>query len=125
MSSYAKEITIDKKVPLNELQRKEAREKLNKQYKEESKIVKGVFKNIECPGGTLEFPYKKFPQDPIILYKLEDGQSYDVPLCVAKHINNQCVEKKHEYIVDAKGNKTIDVNKKRQRYQFLSTEFME
>lgn len=124
MSAYATEINMEKKVVLNELQKKDAKEKLAKQYKEESRIVKGVFKNLESPGGSVEFPYRKFPQDPIMIYKLEDGKTYDVPLAVARHINITCNEKKHRYVVDKDGNKTQDVQPSRQRYQFLSTDFM-
>lgn len=125
MSTYVKEINLEKRVPLTELKKKEAKEKLDKQHKEESRLVTGVFKNLECPGGGLEFPFRKFPQDPIRIYTFEDGKSYEVPLAVAKHINKTCNEKRHKYIIDKDGNKTVDVLPNRQRYQFLSVDFME
>jgi hypothetical protein len=124
MAGSFTEIRIEKPKPLTELKKKEAKELLDKKWKEDSRLVKGVFKNLECPGGSLEFPYREYPQDPYMIYKMEDGGTYEVPLGVAKHINVRCNEKMHEHIVDANGKKTVDVVKGRQRYQFLSTEFM-
>lgn len=121
---YVREITGEKRKPLSVEKKKEAEAKTKELHAEESKLVKGVFKNLEAPGGKLEFAYRAFPQDPIRLYEFEDGGSYEVPVSVAKHINKTCNEKQHKWIVDAAGNKTIDVIKGRQRYQFLSTEFM-
>lgn len=123
MTSYVREIHMKGSSTLSTQQKKEAKEKLDKVYKEESKLVKGTFKNLECPGGEIEFQFKKFPQDPLRVYTLEDGKNYDLPLCVAKHINNTCNIKQHEYVVDKLGNKTIDMNKGEQRYQFLSADF--
>lgn len=124
MTGYMTEIRVEKTKPLTEIKKKEAKDLLDKKYKEDSKLVKGVFKNLECPGGGVEFPFREYPQDPYIIYKFEDGKTYEVPLGVAKHINIRCNEKMHKHIVDPDGNKTVDVVKGRQRYQFLSTDFM-
>ena len=123
MTSYVREIHMQGKDKLTTQQKKDAKEKLDKVYKEESKLVNGTFKNLECPGGEIEFQFKAFPQDPIRVYTLADGGTYDLPLCVAKHINNTCNIKQHERVVDALGNQTIDMNKGEQRYQFLSSDF--
>lgn len=122
--SFVKEISLEKPIPLSPEKKKEVKALLDKQYAEESKLVKGVFKNIECPGGTESFAFRKFPQDPIRMYELADGQTYEIPLAVARHINNTCNEKQHQWVVDAQGKKTVDVTRGRQRFQFLSTEFM-
>ena len=124
MTSYVQEITMEKKTPLSATRKKEAADLLAAKHKEDSKLVKGTFKNLECPGGGLEFSFRMYPQDPLCLYRLEDGKSYEVPLAVAKHINVTCNERQHKYIIDIEGNKTIDLVKNRQRYQFLSNEFM-
>lgn len=121
---YVREITGEKRKALSAEKKREAEERNKKLHQEESRLVKGVFKNLEAPGGRLEFAFKAFPQDPIRIYEFEDGQSYEVPLCVAKHINNTCNEKAHRWLTDSEGRKTIDVARSRQRYQFLSTEFM-
>lgn len=122
--SYATEFQLKQKTPLSSERKKEAKELLEKQWKEESILVKGVFKNLECPGATESFPFRKYPQDNPMIYTLEDGKTYEIPLAVARHINNTCNEKVHKYIVDSEGKKTIDRTKGRQRFQFLSTEFM-
>ena len=110
-------------VPLTDLQKKEAKEKLNKLYKEESRKVWGVFKNLESPGADLEFHFKKFPQDPWQKITLKDGEKCELPLSIARHLNTRIV-KQHSYVVDEIGNRTIDKNQGEQKCQFLSTEFM-
>ena len=123
MTAYVKDIARESRIPVSGTKKKEVADLIASKHKEESKLVKGVFKNLEAPGGMLEFPFREYPQDPVRMYKLEDGKTYEVPLCVAKHINKTCNERAHNYVVDVEGRKTIDMTKKRQRYQFLSTEF--
>lgn len=124
MTSYVQEITLERKVPLSATKKKEVADLLAAKHKEDSKLVKGTFKNLECPGGGLEFTFRMYPQDPLCKYTFEDGKSYEVPLAVARHINVVCNERQHKYIIDMNGQKTIDLVKNRQRYQFLSNEFM-
>ena len=121
--SFVQDITLPHKDPLTAPQKKEAKEKLDKAYKEESKLVKGVFKNLESPGSEIEFSYKKYPQDPIRKYTLKDGESYEIPLYLARHLNNDCRIKQSSNVVDVMGNRTVKPTPI-QRYQFLSTEFM-
>lgn len=122
---YFKDITLDTRIALTANQKKAAKEKLDAQYKEESKLVKGMFKNIEAPGGNLEFAYRKYPQDPLRIYTFEDNKEYEVPLDVAKHINNNCVEEGSLSYYDSDGNMLANPKKHpdRQRYQFISREF--
>lgn len=122
--SFVQDITLEGKVPLTKLEKEESRKKLEEEYKKVSKLVKGVFKNLEAPGGTLEFTLRLYPQDPVRKYTFEDGGEYEIPLYVAKHINKTCNEKQHQHVVDKNGKKTVDVTKGKQRYEFLSTEFM-
>jgi hypothetical protein len=124
MTAYVQEITLEKRAPLSATKKKEVADLLAAKHKEDSKLVKGMFKNLECPGGGLEFAFRMYPQDPHCIYKFEDGKTYEVPLCVARHINVTCNERQHKFVVDKDGNKTTDVVRNRQRYQFLSTEFM-
>ena len=123
-TSYMQEIHVAKSEPLSDAKKKESETLLSKKHKEESRLVKGVFKNLESPGGEIEFPFRMFKQDPLVIYKLQDGESYEVPLCVAKHLNQNCNIKQHHQVIDKEGKKTIDLKKGIQRYQFLSTEFM-
>ena len=124
--SYVTEIGIDTKKPITDTRKKDAKEKLNKEYEEDSRLVTGIFKNLEAPGGTLEFAYRKYPQDPTRLYKFEDGKEYEVPICVAKHINTDCVIQHHKYLINLDGDRIVEKDKKNsvQRYQFLSKDYM-
>jgi len=124
MSNFVQEIHMKGKNNLTDLQKKMAKDKLSKLHKEESKLVKGRFKNLEAPGGNIEFAFKMFPQDPLRIYTLEDGETYEIPLCVAKHLNNNCIVRQSHFVVDVNGNKFVDTKHGEQRYQFLSTEFM-
>jgi hypothetical protein len=49
---------------------------------EGNKIVHGRFRNIESPGSPLHFNYN------MTKYELWDGVEYDLPLKVARHLNN-------------------------------------
>lgn len=126
--SYVVDLSIDKRLPPSDAKKKEAKELLAKKHKEDSKLVKGIFKNLEAAGGTVMFPYRIYPQDPIRYYTLEDGKEYEVPIGVAKHINITCNEKAFETYKTLGGDPT-DVPKirtipNRQRYQFNSSEYM-
>ncbi|MFP3859228.1 MAG: hypothetical protein ACLFUW_00250 [Bacteroidales bacterium] len=62
-------------------------EELEKMMKEECKTVKGKFKNYEAPGGRLPFTAGKYPGQPLFSAVFEDGEEYEVPLWVARHLN--------------------------------------
>lgn len=103
----------------SEALRKEAQER-------DSEMVVGVFKNLEAPGGSLTFTYRAYKEDDYQIYELKDGQEYTIPYGVAKHINNHTRNAKREYATNEKGEKQLYtiVTGARQRYQFLSKEFM-
>ena len=54
----------------------------------ESKMVRGRFQNFECKGAAFGFMYRKFATDPLEKYTMEDGEVYEIPLRVAKHLNS-------------------------------------
>jgi hypothetical protein len=70
MTSFVKDIMAEGRTPMSGTKKKEASDLLAARHKENTKLVKGVFKNLEAPGGTLEFPFREYPQDPIRLYRL-------------------------------------------------------
>ena len=122
---FMQEIQINKRATLTSDQKKDAKAKMDAQYAEESKLVSGIFKNLECKGASVQFLWKKFPQDNIQCFTLEDGQKYEIPLGLAKHINNDCFMPKHSYLIDPATNKpVVGIGSKDHRYQFLSTQFM-
>ncbi len=106
---------------------KKAEEIIEKAEAEDNQMVSGIFKNLEAPGGDLRFSYKKYKNDPDRTYHFEDGKKYTVPKGVAKHINNMTNVKQRSYVLDASGTPTLHTRPSgpgRQRYQFLSTDFM-
>ena len=66
---------------------KQLHENLKAQQEIESKLVRGKFVFHECPGGVMNFPFRKFKGDKIVTYSMKDGQVYEIPLAVAKHLN--------------------------------------
>lgn len=122
--SFVKDISIGTKIKRQGEELKKAKDKCEDARIKDSKLVKGVFKNIEVPGGDLEFVYRGHRGDPIRSYHLRDGETYEIPLGVAKHINNNTKVAIHQYLVDIEGKPITAPGNYRQRYQFLSTEYM-
>jgi hypothetical protein len=60
---------------------------LKKLMEEETKIVKGKFRNYECPGASHKICVKKYKEIPKYEQVLEDGKTYEIPLYVARHLN--------------------------------------
>jgi hypothetical protein len=64
-----------------------SKEKLNKFIEEETKLVKGRFRNYETPGGNLRVQIRKYPGIPPFDKIMIDNEMYEVPLYVARHLN--------------------------------------
>lgn len=106
------------------------------QYEIDHQIVKGVFKNYRHKNNPVRFVYRKYLQDPIKWYPENkqdpsrpayfiDGQTYEIPLMVANHLNNDCFIPIHENAQDANGKplpETI-VGTKQHRFGFVNTDF--
>ena len=93
-------------------------------WKEESKIVKGIFRCREPDGGSVKFSFRKYKWDPIKWYTMVDGRTYEIPLAVARHLNKNCSYAVHSHILDQDGNPTLDTSgKTKSRMNFESTEF--
>lgn len=122
--SFVKEFTAGTRSKRSKEQLKKAEELREKARDEDSQMVVGIFKNIEVPSGALQFTYRKYKEDSYRSYHLQDGKEYTLPLGVAKHINNMTKVKKHDFLVDKEGKKLPGAGSYRQRYQFLSKEFM-
>ena len=54
---------------------------------EETKTVKGRFRNFETPGGDLRLQIRKYPGIPPFDKVMEDNKIYEIPLYVARHLN--------------------------------------
>jgi hypothetical protein len=92
-------------------------------WKEESKMVKGIFRCREPIGGSVHFFFRKFKWDKTKEYKMMDGEIYEIPLAVARHLNKNCSYAQHSNILDAQGNPTVNKDKMISRMNFESTEF--
>lgn len=98
-------------------------EKLKEMQEKDARIVKGRFNCFKPKGGEITFPYRKYKGEPIRTYTLKDGHEYDLPLGVAKHLNN-CGHEVHAYLLDEHGNPHIGVGTKEHRFAFQSVEFI-
>jgi hypothetical protein len=74
--------------PITAAQRTEVEEKIKKMRKEGEKMVKGMFEFVDAQGGWLDFSYRFFPGEPIRCVKIIHGEIVDVPMILAKHLNN-------------------------------------
>ena len=86
VKGIAKSVTPEKGEILGKGKEK-CSDELKKLMEEESKIVKGRFKNYETPGGNLPFTAGKYPGQPLFSANFQDGETYEVPLWVARHLN--------------------------------------
>ena len=63
-------------------------EKLKPFMDEEAyKIVKGRFKNYECPGAAATITCQKYPGVPVFKKNMTDDNIYEIPLYVARFLN--------------------------------------
>lgn len=107
--------------PLNT--RKITQDEMRKQREADHKVVKGVFRCYEPRGGSFTFSFKKYKGDKTLTYTLVDGETYDVPLMIAKHLNQNCWYPRHSHVMDASGNPTVSQGQKVKRCSFESLEF--
>ena len=90
---------------------------------EESKMVRGKFIYHECPGGTMEFSFRKFKGEPLANYSLKDGETYTLPLSVARHLNNNCWFPTYTFKNDEAGRPTTSIGEKVHRTAFQSLDY--
>ena len=71
-----------------------SKELLNKCISEETKLVKGRFKNYETPGGSVKVIIRKYAGVTPFDQVLKDGEIYEIPLYVARHLQGYDVTAK-------------------------------
>ncbi len=96
---------------------------MNKLREADHKMVKGIFRCYEPRGGSFTFNFKKYKGDNVLKYTMVDGETYDVPIMVAKHLNQNCWYPRHTHIQDMNGVPMVNQGKKVQRCSFESLEF--
>lgn len=65
---------------------KAVNDKLKKEYERDHQKIKGRFRFLEVPNGTLVFSFAKYKNDPIYRYTLQDNEIVELPYMVAKHL---------------------------------------
>lgn len=73
---------------LTDVERSKAKDKMDKMRKEGEKMIKGMFEFVDAQGGWLDFSYRFFPGEPIRTIKITHGEVIDIPMALAKHLNN-------------------------------------
>ena len=112
---------------------KEAREQrriqnevaLRKLWEKDREMVRGIFRYHECPGGMLSFPFYKYKWDELKTYNLKDGEVYEIPRSVAKHLNTNCSYPTYNYKNNVQGMPEVTVSEKVRRTSFQSLEFVD
>lgn len=69
-------------------QKQKNAEKIKKLQKDGEKVIKGMFEFVDAQGGWFDFSYRFYPGEPIRTVKITHGEIIDIPLDVAKHLNN-------------------------------------
>lgn len=91
----------------------------------DNEIVRGMFKFDEVPGGTLVFSYRKWKKDLIRNYSFIDGETYEIPRGVAKHLASTGSYPVHEYQTDTNGKAVVRIGRRKRRYSFESLGFFD
>ena len=94
-----------------------------KQYNRDHQIIKGRFTFKEVPGGTLCFSYFKYKGDEVLRYELKDGETYDLPYMVAKHLATNVFNEVYQNQVDSEGRPVQVATSKIHRTAFERLDF--
>lgn len=116
---------INKTIAQQDEQKQINLKNLKKMCEKDREKVKGIFRFYECSGGTLNFAFRAYKWDQVQRYSLTDGESYDIPLGVAKHLNKNGWYPEHHYLLDDNGLPHVRVNQKKRRFGFQSMEFID
>lgn len=98
---------------------------LRYQRDKDREMVRGIFKFYEIPGGSMSFVFKAYKEDPVERYDFLDGETYRIPLGVAKHLNKNGWYPVHTHAVDETGKPLMKVGQKVRRFGFQSLEFLD
>lgn len=104
--------------------KEELKKEIKRREERDRKRVKGVFRFNEVPGGKLSFSYSAYGE-PVARYDLTDGQIYELPLGVARHLNTNCWYPQHAFKMNEQNEPIMQMSKKIRRTSFQSLEFMD
>jgi|GEM_PF-2142456 len=101
-------------------------EEIEKMRKDDNKLVKGIFRCHEPKGGSVTLVWREYKGDPIRRYTLVDGEQYEIPKGLAKHLTKNCTYYEHMHILGADGKPLVNrQGKPVSRMTFESMEFYE
>lgn len=104
---------------------KTPKKNLKYQRDKDREKVRGIFTFHEVPGGTMKFRIKLYKEDDVEVFCLKDGETYELPLGVAKHLNKNGWYPVHEHTMSAGGKSVYKVGQKKRRFGFSSLEFID
>jgi len=121
------------------MDRVELKKDIERRRARDSEKVVGVFKNLETPGGSVRFAYKRYHGDNFEVYELFDGETYELTRGVARHLNNNCFYMEYKHHSGQNGEtgmrsayndgrlrgESIQVARKVHRFSFHSLDYME
>lgn len=91
MSKLESKVNTVVEAPITEIKEasitpKDSKTLMNMLREKDIRLVKGTFRNLECPGADQLVHVKKYPGE---AYRkiLKDGQRYEIPYYVASHLN--------------------------------------
>ena len=91
--------------------------------KETDKKVRGTFVNIECPGQTFPVTLKLYKGMNLFKKVFKDQEKCEVPLSVARYLNERCFYTKHKHLQDEKG-EAVKGNDEIFRCKFMIEEYV-
>lgn len=100
------------------------KKRLDYQRDQDREIVRGIFRFHEVQGAAMSFVYKAHKGDPVEKYVLQDGGIYNIPLGVARHLNENCWYPLHKYSQDENGKPLATIGRKVRRCSFSPLDFM-
>lgn len=98
---------------------------LKYQRDRDREMVRGIFRFYEVPGGNLSFSFRKYREDEIETYSLNDGEIYTIPRGVAHHLSNNCWYPEFAYKQDESMRNVAMMTKKKRRCSFDPLDFMD
>jgi len=99
--------TLTNSVPFDDFKnmKPEHKKELEKQKKEDSRLVKAEYMNSRGRHERLTKPYCKYAGDPIQIWHFIPGHVYEVPLGLVKEVNDKNkIMKKRSGLVSIDGN---------------------
>ena len=112
-------------IELRKLSIDERKEYFRYMRDKERELVTGIFKFYEVPGGNLGFSIRLWDGDPVQDFVLQDGETYTIPLGVARHLNNNGWYPFYKHAPDEYGIVRQIMSQKVRRFGFQSLEFID